>query len=716
LRFGVFELNLASGELTRAGRPVDIQEQPLRIIAVLAQRTGELVSREEMRQKVWPDDTFVDFESGLRTALKKARQALGDDAANPRFIETVPRQGFRFIAPVSYVMPSQAAAAEDAPSLQVVPRPEPEPAPLLEPASLPLPAKPSPARLRRGPILAAAALLALAIWVAVWLRTRPHPPVLDHPRLFAAARGNQYRPAFSPNGEFLAFDWKGPQDAHTGIYVQRLTAAAPIRLSGEATEDLCPVWSRDGSQIAFLRNSDPGTLSIFTIPLVGAGERRWADFRRGASLSFDWSGDGKWFAVAEPDAAGHPPAITLISLNTGERRVITSPPDKWRGDSLPVFSPDSAHIAFRRTTPASGHEDLYQIPLTGGQPERLTFDDRTISALVFTPDGGLLFSSKRETTTRSLWWISSHGRSLTHVTAATFESTMPAVSRDGAHFAFSKLLHDVNIWQTAADGSGDAQPLIDSDLPDFGPELSPDGRRIVFQSDRTGTSEIWVSDANGAAPASLTAGHGDELGNPRWSPDGRLIAFEWHPSSKGGIYVMAADGGGLKLLAPDADRNGQPTWSHDGRFLYFTAHRASQPQIWKAPITGGPAIPEGNLSGSVPVESPDGRYLYVFRDGDLWRVPLENGMPSGPESQVLAGLSAGDWGNWVPSDRGIYYVRRRDQGAAIEYIDLASRAVRTAHIMSRPPLYGGRGLALSPDGKTLLFCQIDVDGSNIFVQ
>jgi Tol biopolymer transport system component/DNA-binding winged helix-turn-helix (wHTH) protein len=708
LRFGVFELNLASGELTRAGRPVDVQEQPLRIIAVLAQRAGELVSREEMRQKVWPDDTFVDFESGLRTALKKARQALGDDATNPRFIETVPRQGFRFIAPVTYVMPPQEPVADDAPSLQVVPRPEPEP--------LTIPITVSPARLRRRPVLAAAALLALALGDAVWWRTRPQPPVLDHPRLFAAARGNQNRPAFSPDGEFLAFDWRGPQDAHTGIYVQRLTAAAPIRLSGEATEDIRPVWSRDGSQVAFLRNSDPDTLSIFTIPLVGAGERRWADFRRGASPWFDWSGDGKWFAVAEPDAAGHPPAIALISLNTGERRAITSPPSEWRGDSLPVFSPDSTYIAFRRTAPASGHEDIYRIPVAGGQPERLTFDDRTISAFAFTPDGGLLFSSKRETTTRSLWWISPHGRSLTHVTAATMEATMPAVSRDGKHVAFSKVLHDVNIWRTAADGSGAAEPLIDSDLPDFSPQLSPDGRRIVFQSDRTGTTEIWVSDANGAAPASLTTGHGDELGNPGWSPDGRSIAFEWHPSSKGGIYVMAADGGGLKLLAPDAERNRVPAWSHDGRFVYFAATRAGQSQIWKAPATGGPAIPEGNLPGSVPVESPDGRYLYVFRAGDLWRVPLENGMPSGPESQVLAGLSAGDWGNWVPSDQGIYYVHRREQGTAIEYLDIASRAVRTVHTMLRPPLFGGRGLALSPDGKVLLFCQIDLDGSNIFVQ
>src|ERR1700682_1787835 len=96
-RFGLFEADLASGELYKHGRLIHIQEQPFRILAMLLERPGEVVSREEVRKKLWPDGTFVDFDEGLDTALKKLRQALGDSSQNPIFVETIPRRGYRFI-------------------------------------------------------------------------------------------------------------------------------------------------------------------------------------------------------------------------------------------------------------------------------------------------------------------------------------------------------------------------------------------------------------------------------------------------------------------------------------------------------------------------------------------------------------------------------------------------------------------------------------------
>jgi Tol biopolymer transport system component len=488
-------------------------------------------------------------------------------------------------------------------------------------------------------------------------------------------------------------------------------------VTADTSQSFHPVWSPDGSQIAFLRATGSQTLAIFTIPLVGGGERRWADFRTGATFWFDWSGNGKFFAAAEPDASGGPPGIVLISLATGEKRRVTSPPAGWRGDSEPVFSPDSSHLAFRRTTQGSGHEDIYTVPVAGGPLTRITFDDHTISGLTFTPDGGLLFSSRRQASIGSLWWATARGRSLAHVTPATVAAVAPAVSRDGKHFAFMRLLYDANIWQVAADGSGPAKLLIDSDLTDTSPRFSPDGQHVVFQSDRSGSSEIWVSDANGGSPARLTTGQGDEVGNPIWSPDGRTIAFEWHPANKSGIWVVASDGGGLKAIATSAHRTVEPSWSHDGRFVYFVAGYGFDSKIWKVPASGGAVTAVGQVAGSSPLESPDGRYLYVFRRGEIWRVALQGGMPSGSERRILGGLNAaGDWGNWIPTDQGIYYLRRMEHGTQIEYLDIDTGSVRVVHTLTKPPVFGERGLALSPDGKVLLFCQVDLDGSDIFVQ
>lgn len=100
VRFGVFDVDARSGELRKAGRRVALQDQPFRVLGALLERPGELVTREELRRRLWPDDTFVDFEHGLNAAIKRLRDALGDAAENPRFIETLPRRGYRFIAPL----------------------------------------------------------------------------------------------------------------------------------------------------------------------------------------------------------------------------------------------------------------------------------------------------------------------------------------------------------------------------------------------------------------------------------------------------------------------------------------------------------------------------------------------------------------------------------------------------------------------------------------
>src|SRR5215831_8190596 len=101
VRFGVFEVDLRAGELHKQGKRIKLQDQPFQVLAVLLQRSGEVVSREELRQQIWPEDTFVDFDNSLNTAINKLREALGDSADNPRFIETLPRRGYRFLAPVT---------------------------------------------------------------------------------------------------------------------------------------------------------------------------------------------------------------------------------------------------------------------------------------------------------------------------------------------------------------------------------------------------------------------------------------------------------------------------------------------------------------------------------------------------------------------------------------------------------------------------------------
>src|SRR5262245_8411068 len=120
IRFGLFEVDLPAGVLEREGRKVSLQEQPFQILTLLLERPGEVVTREEVRQKLWPQDTFVDYDAGLNTAIRKLREALGDSADNPRFVETLPRRGYRFIAPVDAAVQDIAPAVTEPPRFRLI--------------------------------------------------------------------------------------------------------------------------------------------------------------------------------------------------------------------------------------------------------------------------------------------------------------------------------------------------------------------------------------------------------------------------------------------------------------------------------------------------------------------------------------------------------------------------------------------------------------------
>src|SRR5262244_1311629 len=120
IRFGLFEVDLSAGVLEREGRKIRLQEQPFQILTLLLERPGEVVTREELRQKLWQQDTFVDYDAGLNTAIRKLREGLGDSAENPRFVETLPRRGYRFIAPVDAAVEPLAPAAPKARRFRLV--------------------------------------------------------------------------------------------------------------------------------------------------------------------------------------------------------------------------------------------------------------------------------------------------------------------------------------------------------------------------------------------------------------------------------------------------------------------------------------------------------------------------------------------------------------------------------------------------------------------
>ena len=289
------------------------------------------------------------------------------------------------------------------------------------------------------------------------------------------------------------------------------------------------------------------------------------------------------------------------------------------------------------------------------------------------------------------------------------------MSRQWNRLAFVKSAFDTNIWRTEITESkvrsNAPTKLIASTNLDQGPQYSADGRKIVFESTRSGSYEIWVCDSNGTNLAQLTSFE-RTTGTPRWSPDGRHIAFDSRAESHSDIYVTGAEGGSPRRLTTETSDDVVPSWSRDGRWIYFASDRTGDRQVWKVPAEGGEAVQVTKHGGFAAFESPDGKFVYYtsFTAPGIWRVAVEGG----EEVPVLDQPKLGYWGYWAVVDKGIYFANVEVKlHPTIELFSFATGRVRQIATMEKEAVSGGPGFAISPDGRWILYAQLDQSGSDI---
>jgi Tol biopolymer transport system component len=289
----------------------------------------------------------------------------------------------------------------------------------------------------------------------------------------------------------------------------------------------------------------------------------------------------------------------------------------------------------------------------------------------------------------------------------------------GNRLAYEQFALDRNIWQLDLKGSKSLDqgpvPVITSTRNDDSPQFSPDGKKIVFASTRSGTSEIWLCDRDGQNSFQLTRFDGPVTGTPRWAPDGRQIAFDSRSQGNPDIWIVSSDGGRLRRLTTEPSEDIDPSWSRDGRWVYFGSNRSGRLQIWKMPAERGPAVQLTKGGGFEGFESLDGKFLYYAKGRDvpgIWRIPVEGG----EETLVLNEHKAGTWRSWAVSDKGIYFATAEVPAhPLIEFYDFATGHVTLVCKLDKPIPSGFPGLSISPDGRWLLFTQRDQIGSDIML-
>ena len=253
--------------------------------------------------------------------------------------------------------------------------------------------------------------------------------------------------------------------------------------------------------------------------------------------------------------------------------------------------------------------------------------------------------------------------------------------------------------------SREPERLIASSQEECNPAYSPDGRRIAFESGRSGVNNIWLCDSDGRNPVQLTS-FGRRAGTPRWSPDGRRLAFDSLEAGDWNIYVVDADGGAPRRLTPESSQEHAGTWSRDGRWIYFQSNRSGSRQIWKMPSAGGPAVQVTRDGGNGAQESWDGRYLYYSQspvDTGIWRLPFDGGA----ETEVIRGPLP-RWADWTLVRAGIYYAMVRRQGPrseySIQFFDFASG--RTTQVFRQVGGSSHQYVAVSPDERWILYNEL----------
>ena len=707
-RFGAYELDRRSGELRRSGVRIRIQEQPFRILSALLERPGDLVTREELREILWPDDTFVDFEHSLNAAVNKLRETLGDSASHPRFVETVPRRGYRFIYPVEAPAGSGADPSTDAGSG-------------LPSATVPDHSR-SAARPRSGWWgLVWVSLLLVLLGVAVGARffyPSTVPRMAATPVPLTNYPGRETYPSLSLDGTQVAFVRTDENQQNDGIWVKTVGPGPPYRLTRNP-EDSFPAWSPDGKYIAFGRYwPEEHKWTIHLIPPLGGPELTLAEAPSISQIA--WSPDATSLLISRP---GSGPIIDQgvmheLSIQTREWKQLVPPaPQEWFWDDCPAVSPDGATLAFCRNS--ASRAAILIVPIAGGKPKQLASIDGNVYGLAWAPDGRdiifgftayygtglrLLRLPVSGGPTQPLWGVGERG-------------WYPAISPQKARLVYSRSIDEWNIWGYPL-GNSKAAPknLVLSSQKETQPQLSPDGKRILFLSSRSGRDQLWRSDVDGSNEVQLPSVH--MPGSAKWSPTGEYIAFDDADMGNWDVFVMSAEGGSPRQLTFDSGMDSRPNWSRDGRWIYFNSERSGEDQIWRVPFQGGEAQQITYHGGFHPVVSPDGRFVYYGKDSEvsgIWRVPANGG----EETVVYPALKNPGYGWWDVTDEGIYFIPAEADPPAqihwsLQYFSFATGKVTHVTDLPKPPAMC-EAFDVSSDGTWFLYAQWDVSGSDLML-
>lgn len=686
MQFGDFDLDLQSGELSRNGARVLLPEQSFRLLSLLVRNPGTLVTRDDLRRELWPDDTFVDFEHSLNAAVKRLREVLGDSAASPTFIETLPKRGYRFLVPVVPIG-DYIGAEEDR-------------------GRTPL-TKPRRRWLRANWVGWGIAGALLVTAAGPHMRREDgidgsRAPLLTR---ITSTSGVNLDPALSPDGNLLAYASDRAGSAGTDIWIQPVGGGEPLRLTDHPADDAEPSFSPDGAHIVFSRR-DTG---LFVIGAVGGRSRlvvqeTWARNPR-------FSPDGEWIvywtgfppsvvAGGIPGALG---SIHIVPAGGGAARTLQP---RVASARYGVWSPDGKRILFLGEDDVDLKSFDWYITNLDGTGLIKTGAIKAIQAAGVrggppipaawsAHDDAVLFAT-HEVESSSVWQIPispSTGQVTARprpLTSGTASERSPSASANG-RVVFSSVAENVDVYRVALDprsgiATGPLERLTNSTANDRLRSVTSDGKTIAFVSLRTRQDEVWLRDLETEVERQLTF---DGASDTTLSPDGSRIALARAPGGEDRLDVLDVTSGlsstfcrGCRVPAD---------WSFDGTMVLVgggvpstvSLHDLASGRQWELA-----AHPKWNLEQARL--SPDGEWVAFHTTNSpnvrqVYAVPALQGRVAS-ESWVPIVTDHGCHPNWSGDGSLVYHMSFRD-GSFCPWVQKVDRSTRRPIGRPQPVLH-----------------------------
>jgi Tol biopolymer transport system component len=588
-------------------------------------------------------------------------------------------------------------------------------------------------------VLAICALSGTAVWRVLPLHRADDKQVLLQSLPLDSEPASETAPAFSPDGGGVVYasDLGSPGIHHivTRSVAGLASGAAgsnenesnqPRTLTSVPQDDTNPVWSPDGSRIAFLRRTSAENLQAIVIPASGGSERVIANLPGalpGARKYMTWAPDGQALVAVHRLKGSFAIRLYRFLVSDGTERAVTEGPDAAQ-DVSPAFSPDGRWLAYLRWENGATYE-LWVLPQPDGKARVLVKSPVPITSFGWKPDSRTIVYGSGPISTGELWQVTINGRRALAPFTLEGASDQITIASKGARLAYVLQNLDANIWRVPLDrtrpkNSPPPEKLFASVREEMDPAVSPDGKSIAFASNRSGHWNLWKGNADGSGLRELAAQSLLPF-HPAWSLDSREIAFESESSGKSEIWVISASGGLPRRLVAMPGGAEVPSWSRDGKRVLFYTNAAGTRQIWEVPASGGTPI-RLRHGGYDPAESEDGQYLYYGSAlfPGIWRISLVPRLPNRSlanqaEELIRETLPVTGHRFWALGQGGIYFVDSLKTTAVLKFVDLASRKVTVLATLPKPPAKFTRGLSISPDGSYALYCEDDVDRYEIRV-